>query len=468
MSTATSLVQRLFGAPGDMPRGSDNLAEQAASAHANLLARAARSGDPALTESLGPIQAFLRGRSPPAQRRRLLCHPALIEGLHTLAPFSSELERWHDCVAPPRSPPCADRAGPAARASLGNVSLILRLRADGHWQGVQHLATDVLGRISFPFSDWSLTLHNDQGDFLGSQLVTVSLDQDQACWRLGDSAEPPFLILSRDDCLRMLVDNTDPRERRRLQFPNERLKPRLQCASPLGQRKIRYEPIGMHEREDHAALTGGLVQQVLASIRRHSPSVYREFGTFVYTVRGFELPPTTYGVVASFSDPTLPGVMGVNVCYTPQHEPCADPLCFTWFGHELGHTKNYLSDNILYDRGETLLQNAADWTEIIPRYGRPLAVRTLFQVPYVHLYEWTLLMDFWQGGFRGLPWRRPADVAELGDDLEAEIEEAFTLMEDRAQLTPLGEAALSHFKELFARAQARWQSVLSRRLVAVP
>ena len=63
-------------------------------------------------------------------------------------------------------------------------------------------------------------------------------------------------------------------------------------------------------------------------------------------------------------------------------------LCFTWFGHELGHTKDYLIDTILYREGVALLRNAADWTPSIPRYGHALSVRTLFQVPYVHLYEW--------------------------------------------------------------------------------
>jgi hypothetical protein len=88
-------------------------------------------------------------------------------------------------------------------------------------------------------------------------------------------------------------------------------------------------------------------------------------------------------------------------------------------------------------------------------------VRTLFQVPYVHLYEWTLLMDFWEAEFRGLPWRVPTDGVGVGEDLAAEIEEAFALIQERAHLTPLGVAALRHFRELFALAQARWHSVQS-------
>src|SRR5207244_12655796 len=133
------------------------------------------------------------------------------------------------------------------------------------------------------------------------------------------------------------------------------------------------------------------------------------------------------------------GNNSVHVSYKPEHETCADPFCFSWFGHELRHTKNYLSDNLLYAQGKSLLRNAAAWTECIPRYGRPLTVRTLFQAPYVHLYEWTLLMDFWQAGFRGLPLRRLGDVSGLGEDLAAEIEESFAVMEQGAELTPLGE-----------------------------
>src|SRR5262249_37449877 len=94
-------------------------------------------------------------------------------------------------------------------------------------------------------------------------------------------------------------------------------------------------------------------------------------------------------------------------------------------------------------------------------YGRSLTVRTLFQVPYVHLYEWVLLMDFLEADFRGLPWRVPGDATAVGDDLAAEIEEAFALIEERARLTPLGAAALRHFREMYALASARWRSLRS-------
>ena len=40
----------------------------------------------------------------------------------------------------------------------------------------------------------------------------------------------------------------------------------------------------------------------------------------------------------------------------------------------------------------TIESSASDTIGPIARYGRPLAVRTLFQVPYVHLYEWALVL----------------------------------------------------------------------------
>jgi len=44
----------------------------------------------------------------------------------------------------------------------------------------------------------------------------------------------------------------------------------------------------------------------------------------------------------------------------------------------------------------------------------------------------------------------PEDVDAVGDDLAAEIEEAFALIHEHARLTPLGEAALAYFEELFS------------------
>src|SRR5437773_10746791 len=121
MSSAAALLHRLFGAPGTTATDTDDLLEHAASTHGRLLQDACAQSEGCLARSLAPLRDYLCGRAPPAEKRRLLCHPLLIEGLHSLAPCSPVLRDWHEAVAAPpegsRDPP------PAAQASLGNVTL---------------------------------------------------------------------------------------------------------------------------------------------------------------------------------------------------------------------------------------------------------------------------------------------------------------------------------------------------------
>src|SRR6476620_3035951 len=160
MSDAAVLVRRLFGTPGHLaPDGSDLLG-RAAAAHRDLLTRACAGADPALCSALAPIRAYLGGPAPAAEKRRLLCHPLLVEGLHALAPLSPELRRWHECVTAPPADAPAEPAAPAAAAALGHVALAARLRTDPGWHGECALCTDGLGRVGFPFSDWVLELHD--------------------------------------------------------------------------------------------------------------------------------------------------------------------------------------------------------------------------------------------------------------------------------------------------------------------
>jgi hypothetical protein len=451
MPDLAALLPRLYGAPGEYAPG--GLRTRAAAAHAGLLAHAGDRADPALDCQLDPIRAFAVGPAPAAVKRRLLCHPLFVEGLHALAPFSPVLRRWHDSVT--TSPTPAPVGGDGA--ALGNVALVARLRSDRGWRGEQDCCTDVLGRVGFPLSDWSLTVRTDRGDVLTRQPVTVALGPDRAAWRLG-GAGGPFLVTSREACLRMLVDNADPPDPPRVEYPDPHVRPCVQCAARLGRSGVRYDPVAFPSGRGHAGVTGGLVRRLFAAVRRNAPAVYHELRAYIRAVRGFELPPTPTGVVGSFSDPTLPGVMGINVGYTPADDPCLDPLCFTWLGHELGHTKNYLIDTVLHAGGLALTANPAEVVGPIPRYGRPLPVRTLFQIPYVHLYEWALLTDFRAAGFRGLPWRVPAGVAAAGEDLAAEIREGFGLIRECARLTPAGLAALAHFRGLYARAADRWRA----------
>ena len=99
--------------------------------------------------ALAPIGAYVNGSAPSCEKRRLLCHPLFIEGLHSLSPFSAELQNWHDRITSCTTRPPVD---PAAIASLGNVALAIRLRADRCWCGRCELYTDVLGRLGFPFA----------------------------------------------------------------------------------------------------------------------------------------------------------------------------------------------------------------------------------------------------------------------------------------------------------------------------
>src|SRR5262249_1041901 len=233
MTDAAALVRRLLGTPGTPNTTAKELWEEAASAHADLLVHASAGGDTGVRRSIAPLWAYRR-RSPPAREKcYILCLPLLIEGLHALAPFCARLRHWHDGVSSPPAPNGSDQIVPAARASLGNVALAIRLRSDPHWQGEHDLCTDVFGRLNFPFCNWSLTLQTEQHEPLATQAVKFSLDCNEARWRLEDSEEPPFLVMTRADCLRMLVGNSDFLDGRRLVFPNPRVRPRLQWASSL-------------------------------------------------------------------------------------------------------------------------------------------------------------------------------------------------------------------------------------------
>jgi hypothetical protein len=145
--------------------------------------------------------------------------------------------------------------------------------------------------------------------------------------------------------------------------------------------------------------------------------------------------------------------------YTSRDEPRLSPYSFMWLGHELGHTLNYLIDDVAHTHGWRFLENAGESTPVIPRYGRSLSVRTLFQIPYVHLFEWWLLMYFQERGFAGLPWRAFDDTPAVGDDLRAEIAESFELIHEHARLTVTGRAVVERMRELAAEAESHWRGM---------
>jgi hypothetical protein len=298
------------------------------------------------------------------------------------------------------------------------------------------------------------------------ELVTASLTRHEVRLSLGGPTGPDLLIVPRGDWLRMMIGNGPALDGGRIRFGSSEATTRLQFAGPFPGWRVRYEPVSVGDERGHAALTGGVVAAILKAIAQHSPSIAREFDRLMSAVRGWELPAAAYGTIQSFSDPTLPRVMGINVPYGSDGEPRICPFCFTWFGHELGHTKSYLIETILHVRGETLTTNQADYTDVIERYGRALSLRTLLQIPYTHLYEWALLMDFLEGGFAALPWEIADDPVEFGDDVHQEIVEAFELIERGAKLTECGRAAVARLHSLCSEAQVRWQSIRSRASLA--
>lgn len=466
MSGLADVVSGLFRMPGEKGTLSAGILRRAAGVHEVLLARASAAAVQYSDISLATLVALLNRPTWKRRRRRLLCHPLLIEGLHGLAQSCADVQRWHACVATPSIAGVVQQHAPQRfAATLGNVLLALQLRADPSWRGELALCTDHVGRLRFPFSDWSIALYREATqpqNAMVAQDVRLVMSADQSRWLLRAAAPCPFLVMPREDCIRIVAQNAKQLGRDGLAFPNAEFRPRLQCAVRLSRSRVRYDPVYFVDFAAHAGLTGAIVAQVLEAVRANSPRIYREFCLYIHAVRGFELPESSKGLLHSFSDPATPGVINVNIPYTSQHEPRLSPFCFTWFAHELAHTKNYLIDSIAYRDGWTFVENPSDLTPLIPRYGRRLSVRSLFQIPYVHLYEWVLLMDFVESNFDGLPWAVEDDSVPVGEDLCCEIEDAFDLICACARLTPLGDATVAHQRRLFARAKSRWRALQPR------
>jgi hypothetical protein len=463
--------------PGDGTQRTDQILGHAAEAHRRLLSCAAAEATTArrpagwlpaaiasLLDHFTSVAANARSAasSGRAFARRFLVDPAFVEGLHRATLLSPTLADWHRRVAEPSIANIAPPADAESAHRLGNSLLPLLLRVDPHWRGEVALRTDVYGRLRFPLCDWSIALSRTAagpGCVLSDDLVTASLTRREVRLALGDTHGGTLLVMPRDEWLRMIVANDAQLDGNRIRLQTADVTARLQHAGPLPGRRVRYEPVRLANGNDHFALTGGIIAALLGALGRHSLAIAREFDTLMSTVRGWELPAAAYGTIQSFSDPTLPRVMALNVPYGRGDEPRLCPFCFTWLGHELGHTKSYLIETILHVRGEALTTNQADYTEVIPRYGRALPLRTVLQVPYTHLYEWTLLMDLAEGAFAGLPWEITDDAREFGENIHQEIVEAFDQIERAARLTPCGREAVARLHSLCSEAQVRWQSL---------
>jgi len=451
-------LPRLFGAPGCARPAVDEILARAAAVHERLL-RAAAASNVDDSPSAAEIAELIRAPRVLANPEQWLCDPLLVAGLHQLARAVPALRGWHRGVASPNLADVARQEDAPPGARLGHVLLALRLRANPAWCGEARLTTDPFGQIEFPGSDWTLSLHlarDGPRTVLADHAVLCAADGHAVRWFAAGSAAP-VLRLSREACLRMVVgDDDDGLQVDPSALRGDEISARLCRKVPLPGTSVRYAPVSFDDFERHSPVTGGLIAAVFDAIGAASPPLHEELRRYLRTIRGFELPASAAGVIQSFSDPAQPGVMSLNVPFTARHEPQLCPLCFTWFAHELAHTKSYLLETIAQGAGTQFLANGRSLTPYVPRYRRPLRLRTLLQIPYTHLYEWRVLADFLAQGFHSLPWPVTVDPIAAGDDLEREIEEAFALIERCAVLSSDGAALVAHLHRLHDEARDHW------------
>lgn len=466
--TALGVARQLFTSPGGEAAHTRHLLAQAAGAHAHLLDLAAVAREEQLDGLREFLTSYLHGPAPADEKRFVLDDPQLVEALHTLAPVCHELTDWDDAVAPGCvQAPLAVRPT-LGRGRLGNVVAAVRLRRQRDWCGQIELATDDYGRLHFPFCDGALTLieKTPQGrDLFARRALVLVLDERVAYFRLPNDDTAPIVQMHRAVFDRVFVDN------RELSGPVETW-PSVQIgdahlvhferAARLLPTRVRFEPVSTERQPRHAELSGEIVRTLLAAIATSAPAIHGQLCQSIRTIQGFELPDVAHGQIASFSVPIAPGVIGFNVQFTADDQPRFSPYAFMWLGHELGHTLHYLIDDVAYCHGWRFLENPGELTPMIPRYGRPLRIRTLFQVPYVHLFEWWLLMQFHEHDYAGLPWRMFDDAQAMGDDLRAEIHEAFDAIDQHARLTPHGQAVIAHLRGLVGEAENHWRRLTGR------
>jgi hypothetical protein len=453
--------------PGDINPGTRELLRLAAEAHFELLSRAV-SNSAARNSNGGSLLATLRSlldRQPNTLRRRILVDPVFVEGLHAGSTLSPILAQWHGAVASRSMTDISPSVQPDQPHLLENSILILRLRNDPNWHGRLRLRTDMCGRLRFPLSNWSIALFDatrGPKSVLSNEAVAGTLTRNELRLTLFNEPCQELVTIPRHELLQMLIGNDDRVESRRLKYGRTSVGARAYFAGAFPGWRVRYDPVFMLDFHRHAPLTGGLVAAILGVIRHHSPRMATELDSLLHAIRGCELPVGDDGTLQSFSDPAMPRNMWINVPYGADDAPRVCPFCFTWFGHELAHTKSYLIETILFLRETGLTTTPARRTEVIQRYGRPIAHRTLLQIPYTHLYEWMLLMDVIEGRFSQLPWDVSGDPAEQGDDLCREIEESFDRIGRDVELTPCGHFAIARLSGLLQEATVRWRRLRPR------
>jgi hypothetical protein len=467
VSALERLIVELFQMPGAGDNGVDRLLRGAACAHKMLLSRAAADTADRKSGS-GPLLcriASLVGRIPGRRDRdRFLLDPTFIEALHAAANDSPSLADWHHQIAHPSVAGAWSAASLGEGSQLGNALMVLLLRDDPNWQGELRMQTDLFGRLRFPQCDWSVALwskRQGRSAVCSQQEIAASITRHDVRLSLPGRRHDELLVVPRSEWQRMIVGNSDRLNCRQIVWPQGDIAVSLQFTSPIPGWHVSYDPVGGGDDNCHADLTGGIVAAALGAIAQRAPSVAAEFDARMFAVRSCELPPAGFGTLQSFSDPTLPRVMGINVSYSADDLPLLCPFCFTWFGHELGHTICYLIETILFVHGQRLTNRHGHFTATIPRYGRGLPVRTLLQIPYTHLYEWMLMIEFLEGGFSALPWTIDDDPFVFADDLRAEVVEAFDLIDRDTSISAVGRVAVSRVRDLYAQVLERWRRIHS-------
>ncbi|MGD9721244.1 MAG: hypothetical protein AB7O59_08550 [Pirellulales bacterium] len=460
--TAQVLVRQLFAPPGADAAHTRHLLAQAAGAHARLLQSSGDTRHESLIRLCEVVNQFMHSPASALEKRLVLDDPQFVEALHALAGESTALAEWDATVAPGCPRPPAERESSLGHGRLGNIVAALALRQRRSWCGQVALATDHYGRMHLPFCDWAIALVDERGtdaELLADQTILLELDEHEARWSLSDARDASLCRMPRATFDGAFIDNRAAIDPRGVDCASGSVRARLERGRRLGDTRIVFQPIGPAAPGLHSETTGAILVSLLRAIAENAPSIFQQLCQCIRTIHGFELPSYGQGQIASFSVPTSPGIIGFNVAYTPRDEPCLSPYCFMWLGHELGHTLHYLIDSVSHTHGWRFLENPGDLTPVIPRYGRSLSVRTLFQVPYVHLFEWWLLMLFVERRFACLPWQTFDDAWDVGEDVHCEIEEAFELIAQHARLTAMGEAAIERLRELSGEALARWRAL---------
>ena len=468
MRTGLAFLAELYGMPGARHPATSRLRAQAAALHASLVRAAAASAEYRGDQAMRALLTFLDAPGSAASKCDLLDHSLLVDALHSAASRCPALRHWDEVVAP-RDAEVPDD-GRFAHAKLGNVALGLLLKSDPDWCGSIRLACDAFGDVRFATSPWKMSIvdrHDAVATIRDTQReateIEVRLDRHHAQWQLVGNDGGIFLRMPRRDLVAMITAGATHVDACQWQSVHPKIVARFSLATSLGSTAVRFDPVAFQNAREHAGMTGAIVESLVLAIRQNSPNMAAELGRLVQSVWGFEIPAACTGTLESFSNPRLPGVIGFNIAYTEAHQPRFNEFCFTWLAHELGHTKQYLIEDVIFASGARCLDNPGDRTPVIPRYRRSVAVRTLFHVPYVHLYEWVVLMDFIEHAYAGLPWNIHDDAIAFGEDLSAEILEAWQGLAMWAQLTSLGGAVIARQHVLYARALARWRRIKADR-----